>query len=147
MFQEMGLAVKRTISRILRGREVYWQQEIESLEPIERQTFVKDRFFEAFLQALKRYEPKPYSGKVHFFLPTLNSYVPIAYPGQFNSYLPNQKTVKNSPPLLLGWNEVARGGFEVHEFDVRHDYMGNEPHVQKLAVKLKTCLDAADPKS
>jgi acyl-CoA synthetase (AMP-forming)/AMP-acid ligase II/thioesterase domain-containing protein/NAD(P)-dependent dehydrogenase (short-subunit alcohol dehydrogenase family) len=146
MFQEMGLAVKRTISRILRGREVSWHQEIESLDPIERQTFVKDRFFEAFLQALKRYEPKPYSGKVNFFLPTLNSYVPIAYPGQLNSYLPNQKTVKNSPPLLLGWNKVARGGFEVHEFDVKHDYMGDEPHVRKLAEKLQFCLDSANIK-
>ena len=41
----------------------------------------------------------------------------------------------------LGWSEVAPGGLEIHDVPGDTFSMLQEPHVQRLAEKLRDCID------
>ena len=41
---------------------------------------------------------------------------------------------------FLAGMKVAHGGFQIHEFESRHEDMVNEPYVQLLAQQLDQCL-------
>jgi FkbH-like protein len=113
------------------------------LQAIEAQNaLVKQHFFERLIHALQAYQPQPYDGKIDFFLPTLNSYTATAYPHQPQSFFPHLKPVHTFPKLLFGWDDLARQGMAIHEFESTHIGMIREPSVQALATSLNACLDA-----
>jgi len=76
------------------------------------------------------------------------NYVPQVYTGQVTLFKvtdePKSATLLRYP--LLGWDQLAAGGLEVHEVPGVHAFIGSllsEPHVKVLAEKLKACLDKA----
>ena len=107
---------------------------------------IKHRFFEDLNTALARYQPQPYNGKITYFLPLLNSYAPTRPPHHWQSFFPHTKPVSTFSKLMLGWDQVAQGQVEVHEFSGTHIGMIREPQVQQLAEKLNHCLQHLDLK-
>lgn len=81
-------------------------------------------------QAARDYVPQVYLGQVVLFKATDNFMSAAA--------------VRRYP--LLGWENLAAGGVEVHSVPGSHSFEGcllSEPHVRVLAEKLKACLEQA----
>ncbi len=81
---------------------------------------------EASLQAEKDYVPRLYQGRVDLF----------------------RASLERAPELLyldpqLGWGKLAVKGLEIHDVPSLHRTMFEEPQIQVLAEKLRTCLDKA----
>jgi thioesterase domain-containing protein len=77
-------------------------------------------------RALNSYEAQPYPGRITLF----------RTPATKHSWM-----FHNEP--YLGWDRVAGGGVEVHEVPGEHSTLLEEPQVQVLAARLKTCLEQA----
>jgi amino acid adenylation domain-containing protein len=77
--------------------------------------------------ARRRYELKPFSGKIDLFRVEHQPSVDLF-----------------EPDPLLGWCGMATGGIEVHEVPGYHGGHLGEPGVAILAQKLKTCLAQAN---
>jgi aspartate racemase len=73
--------------------------------------------------AFKRYVTKPYSGKVTVFMAA-------------------QHRPSTAEFLQTAWNDLAKGGVELHEVPGDHVTMIEEPHAEALAQSLRKCLDA-----
>lgn len=82
------------------------------------------RLRKTILQAVERYEPKPYQGQITMFLATQAQHRTLYDP-------------------RLQWGQVAQGGFELHLLDCDHDTLMEEPMVQELAKTLRACMDRA----
>jgi thioesterase domain-containing protein len=78
---------------------------------------------EAFLVALRRYNPQPYDGAAILFRAKNEL---VRYPD------PN-----------LGWGALIKGGLEIREISGDHDTILYEPHIGMLARVLDSCLEAA----
>jgi thioesterase domain-containing protein len=79
---------------------------------------------EAFLVALRRYNPQPYDGAAILFRAKNEL---VRYPD------PN-----------LGWGALIKGGLEIREISGDHDTILYEPHIGMLARVLDSCLEEAD---
>ena len=72
------------------------------------------------------------------------NYMMHRYPGRITLFRANQEPAGTSPDPSFGWCEWAAGGVEVHAVPGNHANMVYEPHVEKLALKLRTCLSQAE---
>ncbi len=99
--------------------------------------WVKDRFFEVFLRAQKRYMPKAYPGKIHFFLTTLDTYVSKHHPYNPRSFVLNKNIVASVAQLRFGWDKLVEPeNFRIHPMQIEHDQMLDLPYVQLLGKAL-----------
>jgi amino acid adenylation domain-containing protein len=71
------------------------------------------------------------------------NYMMHCYPGRITLFRPSQEPAETSPDPAFGWREWAAGGLEIHAVPGNHANMVYEPHVEKLALKLTTCLSQA----
>jgi thioesterase domain-containing protein/acyl carrier protein len=104
---------------------------------------------ETIIHARKNYVPKPYPGKVTFFLagdrppryyhdPRLDRESLIAA-GFTDSK--NVETVWQQVSAL-GWGVLAAGGLEIIQVPGKHADIVREPHVPVLAEKLRMCMES-----
>jgi thioesterase domain-containing protein len=91
------------------------------------QQFPEERrdLMQALLDALQKYVPLPYPGRV-----TLFSTRDLG--GRFAAQDPHR-----------GWDALALGGVELRRIPGRHDNLFKEPHVRDLAAALSQALDRA----
>jgi amino acid adenylation domain-containing protein len=82
---------------------------------------------EAHLRAMMRYKIQPYPGKI-----TLMRAVERGYLGM--------ELLGTREDTVLGWENLAGGGLEIHDVPGEHRNMLNEPHVRIVAKELKTIL-------
>jgi len=82
------------------------------------------RLWEAHIQALIKYHPRPYPGRVTLF----------RSPGH---------QLLCSFDDRYGWGELAQGGVDVKIISGAHEQILEEPHVQSVARELKSALDTA----
>jgi thioesterase domain-containing protein len=68
------------------------------------------------------------------------SYLMRRYPGRITIFKASDNPAETSSDPALGWGEWAAGGVEVHAVPGNHANMVYGPHVEVLALKLKTCL-------
>jgi len=71
------------------------------------------------------------------------NYIMHRYPGRVTLFKAREELGLTSSDSTLGWGERAAGGVEVHTVPGNHANMVYEPHVEVLALKLKTCLSQA----
>lgn len=97
---------------------------------------------EANMQAKRGYTAHIYPGQVTLFR--------ASEPALFSKqYLPTFEDWYNRDPqhdwgdLVGDWSNLANGRLEIHDVPGNHYSIFEEPHVQVLAEKLKTCLDQA----
>jgi thioesterase domain-containing protein len=64
------------------------------------------------------------------------------YPGKITYFRSREGKYGARPNSRDGWEQLALGGFEVHEIPGDHHTMLEEPHVRVLAAKLASCLCA-----
>jgi aspartate racemase len=70
-----------------------------------------------------------------------SDYALQVYPGKVTLFRASDQAVRYDQISDLGWSALALGGVEIHEVPGDHLGMFQEPHVQVLAEKLKTCID------
>jgi len=75
-------------------------------------------------EALVKYQPKPYTGKI-----TLFNGDPLSG--------------MNAQNAIAGWLNLAQGGTEIYQIPGHHFSILRHPHVEVLAEKLNACLDSA----
>jgi amino acid adenylation domain-containing protein len=73
------------------------------------------------------------------------NYVPHRYPGRITLFTATEHIGETSSDPTFGWRLWAAGGLEVHAVPGNHANMVYEPHVEVLALKLKTCLGQVQP--
>jgi thioesterase domain-containing protein len=83
-----------------------------------------DEVRNAVNEALGRYRPRSYEGRITLFRARRQA------PG-----------TGNDP--TLGWGAIARGGVEIHPMPGYHAAMISEPRVRALVPELRACLDRA----
>ena len=80
-------------------------------------------------QAIHSYQPKSLNGRVALFMP---------------------RTMPLFGPWPAGhgaqWDDIARGGVEVHQVRGSHTTMLKEPFVEALGKRLNSCIDEAEPR-
>jgi thioesterase domain-containing protein len=81
---------------------------------------------EALEEAVSRYEPRPYAGKVTLFRARYHP------PG------PADET--------LGWGKLAAGELKIYEVPGDHSTMMREPGVRVIAERLRACLEQGGPR-
>jgi thioesterase domain-containing protein/acyl carrier protein len=97
------------------------------------QHLCKELVAEANMQAKRGYRAQVYPGRV--------TLMRASKPASFTRpYLPTFEDWHNRDPQH-GWGELISGKLEIHDVPGDHYSIFNEPHVQILAQKLKTCLD------
>ncbi len=69
----------------------------------------------------------------------VKDYVPQTYSGGVTLFLASDLTAGYD--LQDGWRELVDGSVEAHEISGNHINMINEPHVRRLAEKLRGCLE------
>jgi acyl-CoA synthetase (AMP-forming)/AMP-acid ligase II/thioesterase domain-containing protein/acyl carrier protein len=79
---------------------------------------------EANREAVSKYVPKPYLGRIVLLL---------------SSEAPERSFYDSR----LAWSDIAAGGLEVHVVPGNHDTLFAEPHVKVMAERLRTCLQRA----
>jgi len=81
-------------------------------------------------QAIHSYQPKSLNGRIALFIP---------------------RTMPLFGPWPTGqgaqWDDIARGGVEVHLVRGSHATMLKEPFVETLGKQLNSCIDDAEPRS
>jgi len=80
--------------------------------------------FKTNLQAMERYTPRP-------------------YPGRLILYRADETWEATGPDAQRGWDDLALGGVEVHTVPGDHFTLIRQPHVQTLAERLRAYLDEA----
>jgi amino acid adenylation domain-containing protein len=85
------------------------------------------RVQEAHLRTMARYKIQTYPGKI-----TLMRAVERGYLGM--------ELLGTREDTVLGWENLAGGGLEIHDVPGEHRNMLNEPHVRIVAKELKTIL-------
>ena len=74
-------------------------------------------------------------------------YVAKPFKGQICLFRALQGQILECPDPTLGWGHVAAGGLEIYEVPGAHWNMLVKPHVQVLASRIRTWLDAAQAQS
>jgi thioesterase domain-containing protein len=103
---------------------------------IDRQTL--RRYFDvriARIDAMCRYEPRPYAGKVTLFR-TSQPHLEIDLP-EVRDIM--ERATRGD--LTYGWSELVAEPIDVRLVPGHHESMVNEPHVRDLAQELRLCLD------
>ncbi len=74
-----------------------------------------------------------------------SNYVPQVYPGRVTLFRSSERDlgVGFEWDEQLGWGSLAGGGLEIHDVPGNHLSIFEEPHIQILATKLRTCLNHA----
>jgi amino acid adenylation domain-containing protein len=124
----MSMRIRRKLKLM---RKVGGQTDIGKLGELEADDMIdfaseleahRQRLITSNFQALKKYLPKPYPGKVTLFRalkrPLLNTYDPEE-----------------------GWQKLAPGRVTVYDISSSHEGMFKKPHVDDVAKSLKLCLD------
>ena len=92
-------------------------------ETLDAHTPAWDQVNAAVRHAVKNYVPQPYPGRVILFRSR------------------RQRTISSHDPNM-GWDKLARGGFEVVVIPGDHVHLLYEPFLAVLAHKLRACLEA-----
>jgi thioesterase domain-containing protein len=71
----------------------------------------------------------------------VREFVPRTFAGDVTLFVATDLTADFD--LHQGWRELVEGRIETHEITGNHMNMIKEPHVRRLAEKLKSCLEAA----
>lgn len=90
---------------------------------------------EANMQAKRGYKAQVYPNRVTL----LRASQPASF---LKLYLPTSNDWYNRDPQH-GWGKVVEGGLEIHDVPGDHFSIFEEPYVQVLAEKLRSCLDEA----
>ena len=116
-------SVKRRLMPKTSGQEIQ-KSEIQRFVP-EQADDALMQTVAAILDAEQKYVPrnKSYSGKVTLFWA---NDAPVDFEDN-----------------RLAWRKIAAGGCEIHVVPGTHTRMREEPHVQKLVEKLRSCLEKA----
>ncbi|PSB02437.1 condensation domain-containing protein [Merismopedia glauca] len=71
-------------------------------------------------------------------------YIPQVYPGKITIFAASDRSESIGEEVTpdLGWGNIAEQGVEIHQIPGDHLGILQEPHVQILAEKLKSCLEA-----
>jgi amino acid adenylation domain-containing protein len=73
----------------------------------------------------------------------IQRYIPQAYPGRVTLFQADEPVGEAPQDSTLGWGQLAAGGVEIHVTPGNHYTMIREPHVQALAQRLRACLARA----
>ncbi|MFB2939482.1 amino acid adenylation domain-containing protein [Aerosakkonemataceae cyanobacterium BLCC-F154] len=93
---------------------------ISQLPPWSREPGISP-LIEVLYQAKRRYEAKPYNGKVVYFKA-------------------KEQGSRNTDIFIENWRKLAKEGLDCYEVSGDHWSMLEEPHVQKLAKQIELCL-------
>ena len=74
----------------------------------------------------------------------LKKYRPQPYPGRLTLFKPQMQPLFSSHTRDKGWGRFAAGGLEIKVVPANHLGMLQEPHVKTLAKELGACLDKAN---
>ena len=104
------------------------------------------------LRALKRLEveklPSDLQRVIEINKQARISYQPRPYPGQVTLFRVRYHSIFYHPPEHdLGWGRFALGGVEVFTMSGNHTNIMKDPRVQKIAGRLRKCLEEADQSS
>jgi aspartate racemase len=105
---------------------------------------------EKMVQALNKYVPKPYPGRVTFFLAQNRPRTYYHDPGLSKDSLiaAGFCSSKNVDAVWaqvypLGWGALAQGGLDVIQVPGTHAFIVREPYAKFLATELRRCIDQA----
>src|SRR5262249_2892311 len=73
----------------------------------------------------------------------MKSYQPRLYAGRITLLRAANPTGNYEFSSHLGWNKVANEGVEIYDIPCSHETLFLEPHVQVVAEKLASCIEAA----
>jgi thioesterase domain-containing protein len=78
----------------------------------------------------------------------INSYQPKSLNGRVALFIPRTMPLLGPWPAGQGaqWDDIARGGVEVHHVRGSHTTMLKEPFVEALGKQLNSCIDEAEPR-
>ena len=94
--------------------------------------------YKANVKAVYQYIPQVYPGTITLFKTTKQ-----AVESQPDGSAAVEQTTKMTQDPTKGWGEVAAGGVRVIYIPGRHATMLNKPHVETLALQIKTCLSGS----
>jgi amino acid adenylation domain-containing protein len=115
----------RKISRLIgRWRGSSADMDVEELVDLSNQPDHCRKLWEVHVRALMEHHTKPFDGHVTLFRTRGHQFI-CSYDPQY------------------GWGELVRGGVTVKIIPGAHESILEEPHVQTMAMQLKTCLMAA----
>lgn len=125
--REQAAALARRLKRLVRRPDTARSKPLTPLEEVVDvstypQAYV--RYARVHWEALQRYRPPLYPGRVHLF-----------------------KVADHETDLTVGWGTVVTGGVEVHVVSGTHDQMLDAPHVHALAHRLSRLLGGTEPAS
>jgi thioesterase domain-containing protein/aryl carrier-like protein len=123
------LSLEEKLERILEGLRELGVVGLEIDVPLFLQ-FLQG--FQARLDAVERYQARPYPGRVHLFRPLELD------PESLRVATAERLRVLEDP--ALGWGKIAEAGVEVYKVPGYHDTMLSEPYVRDLAQRLDTCI-------
>jgi thioesterase domain-containing protein len=93
------------------------------------------KVYKANVRAVRQYIPQVYPGTITLFKTTKQ-----AVESQPDGSAAVEPTTKTSQDPTKGWGDVAAGGVRVIYIPGRHTTMLNKPHVETLALRIKTSL-------
>ncbi len=130
----------RNLSRLRLGNwPAYLAEKVKALWIRTRRTFWKliHRVSALFGKPLPSTQlPRDVAG-----LLAAGAYVARPYPGRITLFRAEDRLGGHARDPFLGWQQVARGGLDVHEVPGNHGTLIREPHVRVLAQRLRACLD------
>ena len=71
------------------------------------------------------------------------NYHPHTYPGKVTLFCCAEKSTRSYEDRRLAWSQVAAGGLEVHLVPGNHLSILDDPHIEIVANKLRSCLERA----
>jgi thioesterase domain-containing protein/acyl carrier protein len=71
-------------------------------------------------------------------------YIPQVYPGKITIFVASDRSGGSELAPDLGWGNIPQQGIEIHEIPGDHLGILQEPHVQVLAARLKSCMEASN---
>jgi aspartate racemase len=89
---------------------------------------------------LKRPLPRSFQRVEDYTMQAIVRYLPRPYPGRITLFPPSLRSVGEFPDPEQGWGSLALGGVEVHDVTGDHLTMLSEPYVAVVAQKLTECI-------
>jgi thioesterase domain-containing protein len=90
------------------------------------------------VNAMRRYVPRVYAGSVTLFK-TAKQFSTDTLDGSAQS----SRVMKMIQDPTMGWGELAAGGVQIIDIPGEHETMVRKPHVETLALMIRTSLDVA----
>jgi thioesterase domain-containing protein len=90
------------------------------------------------VNAMRRYVPRIYAGSVTLFK-TAKQFSTDTLDGSAQS----NRVMKMIQDPTMGWGELAAGGVQIIDVPGEHETMVRKPHVETLALMIRTSLDVA----